>query len=596
MRLVTTSDSVTLSTEKKYWKKEEVQHLERQVSLLSTSNRAYEDHVEHLESELALERALDGGESHHAISLEVGQDYIHREDYMTNVGTMERKIQRAEHELEQANQELQEMRTATGRRHVTQAADIDSKCAQYAKKMNEAFALVEPLKRQVQKLERDLQAMERAMDSEARRHERLEQTSYEFTTTILQLEQDLKNKEIQLKKAYNDLSRARAAASDSPPEVGAPPANSGDRKIESGEMVYLRNTVEELKKEKHASSASATRKETELKNAKEQVAFHKQRADENLGAKRGLDKAQDVVRQLEREIESHASKSAKAALLLGSEKIPTPEEQAARLNTLEKEKNSLIGSLKEEKSSSAKVKQQLDELKQAHLESTSKANADKKDFQKLQEKLDKSMAANTDLREEKRAIASAYCDKSGGSSEDFAALKTEIDEQKAKVSKARSEAEVEKMQVDLLTQQLEELKHSSAQEIGTLQAQAAAQKKASTTLQIENDALKDTMDEEAAARAASGVKHEDMREIRSKDDFLEGVFDQVDVHETGVAGRVDLRACIDKYIHVGGQSHLLSFSSQVAHLDDIVVERSEFETLVDTWVAQNLGEAWVAGQ
>lgn len=63
------------------------------------------------------------------------------------------------------------------------------------------------------------------------------------------------------------------------------------------------------------------------------------------------------------------------------------------------------------------------------------------------------------------------------------------------------------------------------------------------------------------------------------------MFDQVDVHQTGVAGRADLRACIDKYIHVGGQANLLSFSSQVAHLNDIVVERSEFEALVDKWVA-----------
>ena len=36
-------------------------------------------------------------------------------------------------------------------------------------------------------------------------------------------------------------------------------------KIETGEMVYLRNTVEELNKEKAALAATAVRNETELK-------------------------------------------------------------------------------------------------------------------------------------------------------------------------------------------------------------------------------------------------------------------------------------------------------------------------------------------
>ena len=190
LQAFSTTDSVTLSTEKKFWNKDEVEQLMRQISLLETFNRQYEDQVTHLESELQLERALDGGEEHHAPSLEVGQDYIHREDYLTNIGLMERKVQRAEHDLRVANQELRELRLASGRRQQVSAADVDSKCAQYAKEMNAAYAQVQPLKRKIQQLERELKAAERAMDSEERVHERQSQIAFEFTTTIHQLEQD----------------------------------------------------------------------------------------------------------------------------------------------------------------------------------------------------------------------------------------------------------------------------------------------------------------------------------------------------------------------------------------------------------------------
>ena len=82
------------------------------------------------------------------------------------------------------------MRLASGRRQQVSAADVDSKCAQYAKEMNAAYAQVQPLKRKIQQLERELKAAERAMDSEERVHERQSQIAFEFTTTIHQLEQD----------------------------------------------------------------------------------------------------------------------------------------------------------------------------------------------------------------------------------------------------------------------------------------------------------------------------------------------------------------------------------------------------------------------
>ena len=76
-----------------------------------------------------------------------------------------------------------------------------------------------------------------------------------------------------------------------------------------------------------------------------------------------------------------------------------------------------------------------------------------------------------------------------------------------------------------------------------------------------------------------------MPRLKTSEDVLKEVFDFIDTHETGVASRVDLRGRVDKFVHMGGQENLSVLSSQVAALDDIVVERSEFEELTQAWAA-----------